>query len=72
MVCIAVSPAAHDQTNTMEQATVNTIVQSVEFSSFDLIFLIATIVVLGIAIFGSLNLLVQRNSRFSSEFGSTK
>ena len=72
MVCIAVCPTMHVQTNPMEQTTVNTIVQSVEFSSFDLSLLIATIVVLGIAIFGSLNLLVQRNTRFSSEFGSAK
>ena len=56
----------------MEQATVNTIVQSVEFSSLDLGLLFATIIMLGAAIFGSLALMVQRNQRFSSEFRSAK
>ena len=56
----------------MEQATVNTIVRSVEFSSFDIALLIAMIIALGVAIFVSLNLLVQRNNRFSSEFGSAR
>lgn len=62
----------HVQANTMEQTTVNTIVQSVEFSSLDVTLLIVTIVALGAAIVASLNLLVQRNNRFSSEFGSAK
>ena len=52
----------------MEQATVNTIVQSVELSSADVGLLFVSIVMLGFAILGSLALLVQRNQRFSSEF----
>lgn len=55
----------------MEQATVNTIVQSVELSSIDIGLLFASIVMLGIAILGSLVLLVQRNQRFSSEIHVT-
>lgn len=52
----------------MEQATVNTIVQTVELSSVDIGLLFASIFMLGVAILGSLALLVQRNQRFSSDF----
>lgn len=66
------NPLMVHEINIMEQATVNTIVQSVEFSSLDLGLLFATIIMLGAAIFGSLALMVQRNQRFSSEFRSAK
>ncbi len=55
----------------MEQATVNTIVQSVELSSVDVGLLFVSILMLGVAILGSLALLVQRNQRFSSEIRAT-